>query len=131
MDSAKSLLRRQFVLGTCLAACMSGPALPVKAEAQGRLGPNLVLTTKSDDELFERIINGKQGTAMAPNRMRMSEQDIRAVIAYLRSLQQLRPGMPDLSPSQGSPTSTETLNHGSGKPQCGVLYLSGVKTSGT
>jgi mono/diheme cytochrome c family protein len=79
-------------------------------EAQGRLGPNLVLTTKSDDELFERIINGKQGTAMAPNRMRMSEQDIRAVIAYLRSLQQLRPRMPDLSPSEGSPNSTETLN---------------------
>jgi len=71
------------------------------------LGPNLVLTTKSDDELFERIINGKQGTAMAPNRMRMSEQDIRAVIAYLRSL---LPGMPDFSPNQGSPTSTATLN---------------------
>jgi mono/diheme cytochrome c family protein len=32
-------------------------------EAQGRLGPNLVLTTKTDDELFERIINGKPGTA--------------------------------------------------------------------
>jgi mono/diheme cytochrome c family protein len=55
-------------------------------EAQGRLGPNLVLTTKSDDELFERIVNGKPGTAMAPNRARMSEQEIRAVIAYLRSL---------------------------------------------
>ena len=55
-------------------------------EAQGRLGPNLVLTTKSDDELFERIVNGKPGTATAPNRARMSKQEIRAVIAYLRSL---------------------------------------------
>ena len=73
-------------------------------EAQGRLGPNLVLTTKSDDELFERIVNGKPGTAMAPNRARMSEQEIRAVIAYLRSLQQSRPGMRNIPLSEGSPT---------------------------
>jgi len=65
-------------------------------EARGRIGPSLVLTTKTDDELFERIVNGKPGTAMAPNRARMSEQEIRAVIAYLRSLRQSRPGMPTI-----------------------------------
>jgi mono/diheme cytochrome c family protein len=61
-------------------------------EASGRVGPNLVLTTKTDDELFDRISNGKPGTAMAANRTKMTEQDIRAVIAYLRSLRQTHPG---------------------------------------
>jgi cytochrome c55X len=79
-------------------------------EAQGRLGPSLVLTTKTDDQLFERIINGKPGTAMAPNRTKMTEQEIRAVIAYLRSLRQSRPGSPDRPLSEGSPTPTEHLN---------------------
>jgi glucose dehydrogenase len=32
MGSAKSLLRREFVLGTCLTTCMSMSAPPVKAQ---------------------------------------------------------------------------------------------------
>jgi cytochrome c55X len=79
-------------------------------EARGHLGPSLVLTTKTDDELFERIVNGKPGTAMAPNRARMSEQEIRPVIAYLRSLGQSRSGMPNPPLREGSPTATEHLN---------------------
>jgi mono/diheme cytochrome c family protein len=79
-------------------------------EARGHLGPNLVLTTKTDDELFERIINGRPGTAMPVNRTRMSEQDIRAVIAYLRSLRQSPLGMPNRAPGEGLPLPTEPLN---------------------
>jgi cytochrome c55X len=79
-------------------------------EARGHLGPSLVLTTKTDDELFERIVNGKPGTAMAPNRARMSEQEIRAVVAYLRSLGQSRSGMPNPPLREGSPAATEHLN---------------------
>jgi alcohol dehydrogenase (cytochrome c) len=47
MDSAKSLLRRQFVLGTCLAACMSVPALPVKAQ----------------DVTYERLLHAQENPA--------------------------------------------------------------------
>jgi mono/diheme cytochrome c family protein len=78
-------------------------------EARGRLSPNLALTTKTDDELFERIVNGKPGTQWRLTE-RMSEQEIRAVIAYLRSLGQSPPGMPNLPLSEGSPPPAEHLN---------------------
>jgi len=80
-----------------------------RGDTLAHLGPNLVLTTKTDDELFERVINGKPGTAMASNQTTMSEQDIRAVIAYLRSLRQSRPGMPNRAPGEGLPPPTQPL----------------------
>ena len=47
MDSAKSLLRREFVLTTCLAVCMSMQALPVKAQ----------------DVTYERLLHAQENPA--------------------------------------------------------------------
>lgn len=47
MDSAKSLLRREFVLGTCLAVCISMPTLPVRAQ----------------DVTYERLLHAQENSA--------------------------------------------------------------------
>jgi hypothetical protein len=74
-------------------------------EARGRVCQN----TRTDDELFERIVNRKPGTAMAPNRERMSEQEIRpSLLTYVRSGNH-RP-VCRIFHSAGSPSPTEHLS---------------------
>jgi len=55
-------------------------------EGRGNVGPDLTRTTKSDEEIVARIANGRAGTAMAPFRDKISAEDIRKIVVYLRSL---------------------------------------------
>jgi len=55
-------------------------------EGRGSVGPDLTRTTKSDEEIVARIANGRAGTAMAPFRDKISAEDIRKIVVYLRSL---------------------------------------------
>src|SRR5438876_2680385 len=55
-------------------------------EGRGNVGPDLTRTTKSDEEIVARIANGRAGTAMTPFRDKISAEDIRKLVVYLRSL---------------------------------------------
>jgi len=57
-------------------------------DATGKIGPDLTKTKKTDQEMFDRISNGKEGTAMGPFRDKIAPDEIRKIIAYLRSLTQ-------------------------------------------
>jgi mono/diheme cytochrome c family protein len=55
-------------------------------DARGTIGPDLTQTGKTDREIFARITNGKEGTAMAPFRDKIVPEDIKKIVTYLRSL---------------------------------------------
>ncbi len=55
-------------------------------DGRGNIGPDLTRTTKSDEEIVARIANGRAGTAMTPFRDKISAEDIRKIVVYLRSL---------------------------------------------
>ena len=55
-------------------------------DARGNVGPDLTRTTKTDEEIVARIANGRAGTAMTPFRDKISPEDIRKIVVYLRSL---------------------------------------------
>lgn len=55
-------------------------------DAKGRIGPDLTRTRKTDDEMFDRIAHGKEGAAMGPFQDKIRPDEIRKIIAYLRSL---------------------------------------------
>jgi mono/diheme cytochrome c family protein len=55
-------------------------------DARGNVGPDLTRTTKSDEDVFARIANGRAGTAMTPFKDKISAEDIRKIVVYLRSV---------------------------------------------
>lgn len=57
-------------------------------DATGKIGPDLTKTNKTDEAMFYRIINGKEGTAMGPFKDKITPDEIWRIIAYLRSLAQ-------------------------------------------
>ncbi|MFQ5856241.1 MAG: cytochrome c [Anaerolineae bacterium] len=56
------------------------------AAGEGGLGPKLVGVEKSDAELFAAINSGIPGTAMMPFGDRLSDEEIRDLIAFIREL---------------------------------------------
>src|SRR5206468_11226696 len=70
--------KRLYLANECYAC--HGP------EGRGNVGPDLTRTTISDEEIVARIANGRAGTAMAPFRDKISAEDIRKIVVYLRSL---------------------------------------------
>ena len=55
-------------------------------DATGKIGPDLTKTSKTEEEMFYRITNGKEGTTMGPFRDKIAPDEIRRIIVYLRSL---------------------------------------------
>ncbi len=57
------------------------------AAGEGGIGPKLAGIKDEDEELFDAIQNGRPGTAMVAFGDRLSDDDIRDLIAFIRQLQ--------------------------------------------
>jgi len=55
-------------------------------DGTGTLAPDLTKTTLTDQMMFERISNGKEGTAMRPFKDMLTPDELWKIITYLRSL---------------------------------------------
>ncbi len=55
-------------------------------DATGRIGPDLTKSPRTDQEMFDRIHDGKEGTAMGPFKDKITPDEIWKIITYLRSL---------------------------------------------
>jgi len=70
------------------------------------IGPSLVsesfLAGAADEFLFTTIKNGREGTTMVPWGSMLGDDDIKGVIAYIRSLNPVEPAKLDESPLKGN-----------------------------
>ena len=57
-------------------------------DAMGKIVPDLTKSTMTDQMMFDRINNGKEGTAMRPFKDTIAPDEIWKIITYLRSLVQ-------------------------------------------
>jgi putative heme-binding domain-containing protein len=97
-------------------------------KARGGRGPDLtrglVASGAPDDEIFRVISNGVAGTEMAPFGGTLSDDSIRRIIAFLRSLERQNPPQP----VPGDAKNGEQLFWNKG--QCGACHRVGAKGGG-
>lgn len=97
-------------------------------KARGGRGPDLtrglLASGAHDDEIFRVISNGVTGTEMEAFGGTLSEDSIRRIIAFLRSLEQQSPPQP----VAGDPKAGEQLFWNKG--QCGACHRIGAKGGG-
>lgn len=78
-----------------------------KAEGRVGIGPRLAsesfLAAASDDFLVENINEGRAGTTMVPWKSSYSDEQVEAVVAYLRSLESVGPAELNQAPLKGDP----------------------------
>lgn len=88
------------------------------ATAEGRIGigPRLVsesfMAAAGDDFLINNIKNGRPGTTMVAWKESFSDQQVEAVVAYLRSMQPVPAAELDESPLKGDPDEGAVLFRG-------------------
>ena len=98
-SSARSVELGRASFGTCM-GCHGE-----KAEGRIGIGPRIAsksyLAAASDDFLIETIRNGRAGTTMVPWASILSDEQIQAVVAYLRSLHPVEPAALDEAELKG------------------------------
>ena len=106
-------------------ACVAchGPEAKGKIGIAPRLQSKTFLQAASDRFLFETIEQGRPGTTMIAWGENLSDDEIKSIIAYIRSLQPTDPADLDNSPLAGNPEKGEEIfqicarchgNHGGG-----------------
>jgi mono/diheme cytochrome c family protein len=106
-SSARSIELGRASYGTCM-GCHG-------ADAAGRIGigPRIAsksyLAAASDDFLIQTIKNGRAGTTMVPWAAVLNDEQIQALVAYLRSLHPVEPAKLNESKLEGVPENGEKI----------------------